>query len=165
MGNFFSEPSSIWFLIGFIALAVEAFVLGLSSGLLLFGGLAALLTGALFTAGVLDGHAFGIAPLAVTGIGSGLLALLLWRPLKALQNRKGEMYQENNSDFVGLKFSLPTELSHQSPGVHSYSGIDWKVELDASTTKPVPAGQRLEVVRVRVGCFTVKPIATDGASP
>ena len=159
MEEILNNPSSIWFLIGFIALIVEAFILGLSSGLLLFGGLAALVTGLLFSLGVLEGSAFALAPLATTGVLTGILAVLLWKPLKALQNRKGDMYQENNSDFVGLKLTLEMDLSLKNPGTVSYSGINWKVEIEPEFEEVVPAGDMVEVTRVRVGGFTVKPVS------
>jgi membrane protein implicated in regulation of membrane protease activity len=157
MEELLNSPATLWFLIGFLALIIEAVVLGMSSGLLLFGGLSALITGLLFTLGILGGGAFGIEALATFGIGSGLLTLLLWKPLKALQNRKGDMYQENNSDFVGLKFKLESDIDQNTDSSVAYSGINWKVRLDPDLNDPIPAGETVEVSRVRVGVFMVKP--------
>ena len=79
-----TNQSAFWFSIGFILLAVEILALGMSTGVVLFAGVGALLTGVLMWAGVIpETWPVGIA---CFGIASGVSAAVLWKPLLRFQN-------------------------------------------------------------------------------
>ncbi|OAN17754.1 hypothetical protein A3K86_02210 [Photobacterium jeanii] len=141
-------------IIGLIVLSVEAFVLGLSTIALLAVGVAAVIAGALAWIGVIPETWLSLV--STTGIGAGVLTLLLWKPLKRLQNSKVE---PNNvhSDFIGLTFTLTAPLSLNADPVYvKHSGIQWQLLLDPqSEEQTLPQGSQVKVVGVAVGKFTV----------
>lgn len=148
-----NHQSEFWLVIGFIMLAIEV-VTGLTIGIFLFGGLAAIATGLLMTFGILP-HTW-IAGVASTGICSGVITTLLWKPLKKLQGDKPSG-KDNSSDFIGHEFVLENDISASQPGSTSYSGITWKVMIDKQAgTDHIKAGQTVSVSSVDVGVFKVK---------
>lgn len=148
---------AFWFLLGFLLLAVEILAFGFSSGVLLFGSVGALITGALMWAGWLPANwLFGIAAFAVASAAS---AALLWFPLKRMQSG-AELGQDRSSDLIGHTFRLDSSLSHTQQASTRYSGITWRVELsDASTRQEVAAGERVRVDSLGAGYFRVVPDA------
>jgi hypothetical protein len=150
-----SHQSEFWLLLGFMLLVVEV-VTGFTTGVFLFAGLGALTSGALIGFGILPES--WIAGLACTGISSGLITVILWRPLKKLQNNKPAS-KDDSSDLVGYEFTLQSELSKTQTGSISYSGINWKVEIDHKINiDNIAAGQRVKVSSVDVGLFRVIPV-------
>lgn len=144
-----------WLLCGFILLAIEAAAFGFTSGVLLFTGIGALLTGALMMMGLLPiGWSAGVASSALL---SGISAGLLWRPLKRLQNQTPDD-RNTSSDFVGHSFELKEEITKTKPGSTRYSGIEWQVKIDEHETEAqsMAQGRRVIVTSVDVGCFHVK---------
>lgn len=63
-------------------------------------------------------------------------------PLKRMQD-SGAPKQQQSSDLIGYEFVLQQDVTPSQPGQHRYSGIDWKVELDASADEKLNAGQRV----------------------
>ncbi|WP_120511523.1 NfeD family protein [Photobacterium salinisoli] len=160
MADFFGlSPAQLTIVIGLILLAVEVWMLGLSTIVLLALGVSAILTGTLALVGVVPETMTALV--AVSGIGAGVLTLLLWKPLK--RSQKAEKPKQNiSSDFIGLTFRLDAALSHEQPGTVKYSGISWKLVLSSDYNGgPVEKGQQVEVVAVDVGRFTVKPVNHD----
>jgi len=51
---------------------------------------------------------------------------------------------------------LQQDVTALQPGQHRYSGVDWKVELDADAGDQLNAGQRVVVTSVDAGIFRVK---------
>jgi len=147
-----SHQLEFWLVFGFAMLSIEI-VTGFSSGIFLFAGLGALMTGGLIYFSVLPET--WIAGVASTGICSGLITLLLWKPLKKLQD-DSPIVKDNSSDLVGHEFVLDSDITVNQPGSTSYSGITWKVELDQnSAIDIIKAGQRVSVSSVEVGVFKV----------
>ena len=67
--------------------------------------------------------------------------------------------QSQSSDLIGYEFVLQEDVSSTSPGQHRYSGVDWKIELDASAdVDSLSAGQRVVVASVDAGIFRVKSV-------
>jgi len=133
-------------------LAIEV-VTGFATGVLLFVGLGALTAGLLLAFAVLPET--WIAGISCTGVSSGLIAALLWRPLRSLQGDRPPQ-KDNSSDLVGHEFLLESEISINHPGTISYSGIDWKVMIDKTAgVEVIHAGQRVSVTSVDVGVFNV----------
>ena len=148
-----SHQSEFWLVFGFVMLAIEV-VTGFTVGVFLFGGLGALMTGLLMSVGVLPET--WIAGIACTGISSGVITSLLWKPLKKLQGDR-PAGKDNSSDLVGHEFVVDSELTVNKPGSTNYSGITWKVEIDKDAgIDIIEAGKRVTVVSVEVGVFKVK---------
>ena len=142
-----------WLMCGFVMLSLEV-VTGFTTGIFLFGGMAALATGGLMSVGVLPQNL--VAGISCTGIGSGLIALSLWKPLKKLQGNRSAQ-KDNSSDLVGYTFVLESDISETNPGVTEYSGVTWTVEIDQGAgVDALTAGQNVSVSSVDVGVFKVR---------
>ena len=149
-----THQSGFWVALGFAMLASEVLLFGFTTIILLFAGIGALITGLLMSAGVLPET--WIAGVSSLGISTGIVSVLLWKPLSKMQNGHVPK-RSNSSDLIGHEFVLQEDISHTNTGSHRYSGVDWKVELDASAgVDSLSAGQRVAVVSVDVGIFRVK---------
>lgn len=150
------NQATIWLALGFLLLAIEAIAFGFASGVLLFGSLGALLTGALLWLSIVP-DSF-IAAVACFAVSTALLALVLWGPLKRLQSG-AELGHDRSSDLIGHSFMLSSDASHDSPGVQKYSGINWRVEPAQNLSNvTLGAGTRVVVSAVSVGVFYVEPL-------
>ncbi len=148
-----SNMSGFWITLGFAMLAAEVLLFGFTTIIFLFAGLGALAAGLLMSAGVIPET--WIAGTASFGIATGLSSAILWKPLKAMQDKSAPP-QKPTSDIVGLEFVLTEDISHTSTGSHRYSGIEWKVEIDASSgLNEIAKGERVIVVSVDVGVLRV----------
>lgn len=142
-----------WIALGFILLVLEVLLFGFTTIIFFFAGLGALITGLAMNLGLLPET--WIAGVSCFGVTTGLLSLLLWKPLMNLQG-KGAPAVKPTSDFVGYEFVLQQDVTRVTPGKQRYSGVDWKVELDADTSEQLPAGQRVVVTSVDAGIFRVR---------
>ena len=135
---------------GIVALAVEVAVLGFATFILFFLGLGLLLTGLMmqFSWLAVDiNHAMW--SVSIITLGS---ALLLWKPLRRMQNKPDNNKIE--SDFAQETFQLTGDVDSESNDVlYSYSGINWKVRSRSPLTK----GQWVKVVETAVGVLWVEP--------
>ena len=148
-----SHQAEFWLMFGFAMLAIEV-VTGFTTGVFLFAGLGALTTGMLMSFGVLPET--WIAGVSCTGISTGIITSLLWKPLKNLQGDRPRE-KDNSSDLVGHEFVVETDIAVNKPGSTNYSGISWKVEIDKDAgIDSIEAGQRVSVSSVEVGVFKVK---------
>lgn len=148
-----SHQAEFWLLFGFTMLVIEV-VTGFTTGVFLFAGLGALTTGALMSFGVLPET--WIAGVSCTGISSGIITSLLWKPLKNLQGDR-PTEKDNSSDLIGHEFVVESDIAVNKPGSTNYSGISWKVEIDKDADiDSIEAGQRVSVSSVEVGVFKVK---------
>ena len=155
MDSLFSNQATLWLALGFLLLAIEAVAFGFGSGLLLFGSLGAIVTGALvwFTL-VPDNFVSAVACFAIS---TTLVTLILWKPLKRLQSG-AELGHDRSSDLIGHNFILSTDINQDLPGNQKYSGINWRVEpAEELTDKFIAAGTRVSVTAVSVGVFYVEP--------
>lgn len=139
--------ANVLIIIGLGLLAIEVGVLGFSVMVLFFIGLGCLLSGILFFVGVLPETV--VSALTSVAILSFLSAVVLWKPLKKLQNEVVE--SDVKGDLIGHSFILEKDISSQEHGVHNYSGIEWKIKSD----DPICAGTEVEVIRADVGEFKV----------
>ena len=148
-----SHQAEFWLVLGFVMLAIEV-VTGFTTGVFLFAGLGALTTGALMSFAVLPET--WIAGVSCTGISSGIITSLLWKPLKNLQD-DSPIEKDNSSDLIGHEFIVESDIAVNKPGSTNYSGITWKVEIDKDAgINTIQAGQRVSVSSVEVGVFKVK---------
>lgn len=152
------HQEAFWFAAGFALLVLEALAFGFTSGVVLFAGIGALLTGLLLWAGLLpQGWGAGIGSF---GLCSALSAALLWKPLLKLQNDKELPAHDLSSDFIGHEFRLEQAISHATPGKTRYSGIEWRVEIDESAgVDRIEAGSRVAVASLDAGVFRVRPVS------
>lgn len=145
--------SGFWFGVGFLLLAIEILVFGFGSGVLLFGGIGALITGALIYFNVIP--AVWLPSIASFTLASAASAALLWIPFKKLQSGS-ELGNDQSSDLIGHTFRLESALTRTSPAKTRYSGVDWRVEFsdDAIGDKLEP-GTQVAVKAVNAGIFYV----------
>jgi membrane protein implicated in regulation of membrane protease activity len=149
------HQSGFWIATGFALLAAEVLLFGFTTIVLLFAGLGAIITGLAMMSGVLpDTWTAGIA---CFGISTGIVSAVLWRPLKNMQD-VGTPQRQQSSDLIGHEFVLQQEVTVTHPGQHRYSGVDWKVELDASAGDRLSAGQKVAITSIDAGVFRVKPV-------
>ena len=148
-----NHQSEFWIIFGFTLLVLEV-VTGLTTGVLLFGGLGGLIAGLLMLIGIVPET--WTAGVATTGISSGIIAALLWKPLRNLQGGR-EPEKDDSSDLIGYEFIIEQDVDLLKPGSKRYSGIEWRVEIakDAGA-KEISAGERVIVTSVDVGVFRVK---------
>tara|TARA_R110000737_G_scaffold56061_5_gene80092 strand:- start:2109 stop:2561 length:453 start_codon:yes stop_codon:yes gene_type:complete len=135
--------------VGLILLVIEIAVLGFSTFVLFFVGGAAVITGLLMQMGVVEDTNLN-ATLYVS-LFTALLAVFLWKPLKNMQ--KDVDPKKASNDLIGLTFIVATDISAEKPGMHRYSGINWRVV----SQDPIASGTKVEVIAVDVGQFTIKP--------
>lgn len=135
-------------IVGLTLLVIEVLVLGFSTFVLFFVGLAAVITGGLLYMGVLPDSM--LSALSSIGALTGLLAIFLWRPLKSMQGKVER--KKVTSDLVGHSFFLNEAVSMHNNPVYQYSGIDWRL----SSQKELSAGTEVEVTEVSVGKFVIQ---------
>ncbi|MGB5398098.1 MAG: NfeD family protein [Gammaproteobacteria bacterium] len=151
-----ANQSGFWIAAGFAMLAAEVLLFGFTTIIFLFAGIGALVTGLLMMFGVLaETWTVGIASF---GISTGIVSLLLWKPLRKLQDSRAPV-QQQSSDLVGYEFVLQEDISQTHPGTYRYSGINWKVEVDPSSPHDnLSARERVRVVSLDAGVFRVKSV-------
>jgi membrane protein implicated in regulation of membrane protease activity len=135
-------------IVGLALLVIEVVVLGFSTFVLFFVGLAAVITGGLMSTGVLPDSM--LSALSSIGVLTALLAIFLWRPLKSMQNNVER--KKVTSDLVGHSFILNDAVSMSSNPVYRYSGIDWQL----SSENELSVGTLVEVTGVAVGKFIIQ---------
>jgi len=146
-----------WFLLGFLLLGIEIVAFGMASGVLLFAGIGALMTGGLLWSGIVPETWIG--SLATFSICTLASAALLWQPLKRIQAGSGNSPQPT-SDLIGYTFRLEQEVTRSAPGQIRYSGVQWRVEIDhAAGVEIIADGELVEVVTVDAGLFRVRPVS------
>ena len=142
--------SEILIVAGLILLAIEILVLGFSTFVLFFLGLSAVLVGGLVWAGVLAPTL--VTTLAALAIATVVLAAMLWKPLKRLQNNIHATVV--TSDLVGTQFTMPCDVKQGEQVDYRYSGISWKVSANCDLQK----GQQVRVIDLQVGHLVVTPV-------
>jgi membrane protein implicated in regulation of membrane protease activity len=150
-----THQSGFWIATGFVLLAAEVLLFGFTTIVFLFAGLGALITGVAMMFDLLPQT--WSAGIACFGISTGLTGTLLWKPLKRMQDSSAPK-QQHSSDLIGYEFVLEQDVTSLQPGQYRYSGIDWKVELDAGAEEKLNTGQRVRVTSVDVGVFRVKAV-------
>ncbi len=151
--------AGFWFALGFVLMAIEILAFAFGSGVLLFGSLGALITGALVYFGVLPDN--WLVSIGAFALASAASALVLWGPLKRMQSGS-ELGSDRSSDLIGHTFALPDDLSVNKSLTTRYSGIDWRVELDSKeSAQTLASGTRVQVTAVNAGVFYVRGLVED----
>ncbi len=149
--DFFANnlPQSL-FVIGLILLVIEVAVLGFSTFVLFFVGLASMATGALVYVGVIPDNLLSAS--FSTGLLTMLIALLLWKPLKRMQSKVSR--KKAKSEFTDHQFVLKEPVSPTLSPKHHYSGVEWSLVSE----EPIEAGTRVEVIEAEVGILHIRAI-------
>ncbi|MDX2370726.1 MAG: NfeD family protein [Colwellia sp.] len=152
MEYFLENPDHLWYLIAGISFVVELSIMGLS-GPLLFFAIGSLITGVLVSIGVVDGWQ---SEILTVGLLTALVAVILWKPLKSLQNSKGKT--DNSSDMIGLQVLVSTEVT-MTTGSIRYSGINWQARLAEDVSiESISAESQCEIVAITGNIMLVKPL-------
>lgn len=148
-----SHQAEFWMVIGFALLAAEVLT-GFTVGVFLFAGIGAIVSGSLMSFGVIAET--WVAGISCTGISTGVITALLWKPLKNLQGDR-PIEKDNSSDLIGHTFVIVNKITTTNPGTTNYSGISWRVEIDKDAgVDVIDAGKHVTVSSVEVGVFKVK---------
>jgi membrane protein implicated in regulation of membrane protease activity len=152
MEYFLENPDHLWYLIAGISFVVELSIMGLS-GPLLFFAIASLTTGILVSTGIIEGWQSEV--LAV-GVLTAIVAAILWKPLKSLQNSKEKT--DNSSDMVGLKVVVSADITATTGSIR-YSGINWQARLaDDVDVASISEQSQCQIVAITGNIMLVKPI-------
>jgi len=152
MQYFLENPAHLWYLIAGVSFVIELSVMGLS-GPLLFFALASLVTGILVSLGVVGGWQ---SEILTVGLLSALIAVILWKPLKSLQNAKEKT--DNSSDMIGLEVAASSDISKTSGSIR-YSGIDWQARLvDDANVDVISDSSQCTIIAITGNIMLVKAI-------
>jgi membrane protein implicated in regulation of membrane protease activity len=144
----FNNLAESLLILGIFLLVIEVAVFGFSTFVLFFVGCGALVTSALLYVGIIPDTL--LAAMFTTGLLTGLSAVMLWKPLKNMQNNVDTT--KAKSDLVGHRFVLVEDVALELIPEYHYSGINWKLK----SRENLVAGTQVEVVQVDVGVFHIK---------
>jgi len=152
MEYFLENPAHLWYFIAGISFVIELSIMGLS-GPLLFFALASLTTGIMVNIGFIEGWQ---SEVLTVGLLTALIAAVLWKPLKSLQNSKRKT--DDSSDMIGLKVPVSSEINSMSGSVR-YSGIDWQARLaDEVDVDSIKEQSQCQIVAITGNTMLVKPV-------
>ncbi|PSV96036.1 NfeD family protein [Photobacterium iliopiscarium] len=137
-------------ILGLLTLIIEVLILGCSTFVLLFFGIAMLFTSGLIYMGMIEAN--WISTILTLAIITLALAIVLWKPLKKLQNKPSKT--DIKSDFAVITFKLEKDLSPSERYTFNYSGIQWQIKSETQIEK----GVMVEVIKKEVGVLWVKPV-------
>jgi len=152
MQIFLESHQLIWFAIAGLSLVVELGVMGLS-GPLLFFALASIITGILISLGLVEGWQ---SEVLVVGLLTAVIAVVLWRPLKAMQNSRSKT--DDSSDMIGLQVPAFDDITKDAGSIR-YSGINWNARLAEDADVDVIESNRICTIAAVTGTtMLVKPV-------
>lgn len=134
--------------IGLALLAIEIIVLGFSTFVLFFVGVAAVLSGLLMYLGAIP--EMTSAAIWSVGLLTAITAVISWKPLRNMQNDVEDKRAEG--DLVGHSFVLADDVSSSQHPTYRYSGVDWQLK----SAGEIKAGTEVEVTQTDVGIFHIK---------
>ncbi|MDK2597229.1 NfeD family protein [Pseudoalteromonas obscura] len=135
---------------GLLALSIEVIILGFSTFVLFFLGLSLVASGTFMYFGLVEPNLLNAA--WINGILTAVLALLLWKPLKAMQAQQDTKPVE--SDFAEISFTLEQDLTESNQVHYQYSGIQWQIKSKSD----LPKGTHVKVIEKSVGILWVTPV-------
>ncbi|MBT7444963.1 MAG: NfeD family protein [Methylococcales bacterium] len=148
---FTDHHDQLLYLLAGISLVIELTVLGMS-GPLLFFAIACFITAILSGYGVVTGWENEVLSV---GVLTGIITLLLWKPLKQFQNSGGG--PDTSSDMIGQKVPSTTDITATGGSIR-YSGINWNARLDTEHNSAIiEAGALCEITKVDGNLMVVKP--------
>ncbi|NQZ25520.1 MAG: NfeD family protein [Colwellia sp.] len=152
MQTFLENHQLIWYAIAGLSLVLELGLMGLS-GPLLFFAIASAITGVLISLGLIDGWQ---SEILVVGVLSAVITLLLWKPLKKMQNSRSKT--DNSSDMIGLQVQVSDDITKASGSIR-YSGINWPARLaDDVNIELIENNSQCTIVAITGNTMLVAPI-------
>ncbi|MDW6004797.1 NfeD family protein [Vibrio mangrovi] len=139
--------------LGLVLLAIEVWVLGLSTFVLLFMGIGLLLTSLSMYIGWIP-ITWQWALIATT-LYTLLTGAVLWPVFKRAQ--KTPEHKTVQSDLIGHSFFLPEDTAPDKPASYRFSGIEWRL----ITSEPLAKGTLVEVVSLQVGELFIRAKESD----
>ncbi|WCN09818.1 NfeD family protein [Marinomonas mediterranea] len=134
-------------IMGIALLVIEILVLGFSTFVLFFVGVAMIITSLLVYVDIVpETWTASVLTIAILSV---ILSAALWRPFKKMQGKVD--HTPVKSDFVGHVFILEADIGPTSPGSYQYSGITWKIVSESELS----AGTKVEVTEAQVGVMYV----------
>ncbi|WP_333797004.1 NfeD family protein [Rheinheimera sp.] len=118
-------------------------------------GIASFLAATLLSLGILpDSWPAMLTALAISTL---LLALLLWKPLRKLQQGHVRLTESPAiSDFVGSRLTLSADAGKSHSSTVQFSGLSWQLKLSPDCpTDTLPAGTEVEITSATVGLLLV----------
>jgi membrane protein implicated in regulation of membrane protease activity len=153
MEYFLENSHHLWYLIAGISFVIELSIMGLS-GPLFFFAIASLVTGVLVNSGLISGWE---SQLLSVGVLSAITAVILWKPLKKLQNDKESIDQ--SSDMIGLKVPASADITSTAGSIR-YSGINWQARLaEDCHVASIDENSQCEIVEITGNTMLVKPLS------
>lgn len=140
--------SNVLIATGIGALIVDMVFFGFGTFILIFLGGSLLISGLAMLVGILPSTMD--AALWSNAILTAILGVLLWKPLRRIQNKNGS--KQITNDFASDPFVLKQDVDIQGLTEHMYSGVRWKLR----SHQPISQGTLVEVVKVEVGSLWVK---------
>lgn len=151
MSWFLENLPQILLVAGLALLIMDALIFGFSTFIFTFLGGSLLITGVTMWLGLLP--ATWVAAVWSNALVTTALALLLWKPLRRLQNQPTTTAIHN--DFARQQWLLAEDVDMQGLSTHAYSGVQWKLKSE----QPISAGTLVEVFKSDVGVLWVRPVA------
>lgn len=152
MQYFFENHDHFWYVIAGICFVIELSIMGLS-GPLLFFAIASTITGILVSLGLIGGWE---SEILTVGVLSALIAGVLWKPLKKLQNPVSRT--DDSSDMIGLQVPVSVAVNATSGSIR-YSGINWNAQLASDANiDSIEQGSQCKIVAISGNTMLVKPI-------
>lgn len=152
MEYFLENPDHLWYLIAGVSFVVELSIMGLS-GPLLFFAIASLVTGILVSFDIISGWQ---SEILTVGLVTALVAAILWRPLKSLQNSKDKT--DDSSDMIGLQVPASADIT-MTQGSIRYSGINWNARLvDNCSVEKISDQSMCIIVAISGNTMLVSPV-------
>lgn len=153
MESFAGHHYLIWYALAGICFMIELGVMGLS-GPLLFFGLASIFTGVLVHVGLVEAWQNQVL---TVGILTAIITVLLWKPLKKVQNTRGKT--DDSSDMIGIQVPVIDDITG-TEGTIRYSGVNWHARLaDDAEVDVIKNNKICLIVAVTGTTMLVKPVA------
>lgn len=149
-----AHPAQALLAAGLFLAALDMLLFGFATLVLTLLGIGLFITGVVIHFGWIGTDLLTVL-LSVT-IFTLLFGLLLWKPLKQLQEQRN--IHQVESDLIGLRFTLADDIDPEKVGKYHYSGIDWQL----ITEHPIRKGSQVEVVELQVGVMKVVQAKTFG---
>jgi len=152
MAQLLEHHQFIWYALAGISLVLELGIMGLS-GPLFFFAIASAITGFLVSFGIIDGWAIEVL---TVGLLSAVIALIMWKPLKKLQNTRSKT--DESSDMIGLQVTVVVDISKASGSIR-YSGLNWNARLaEEANVEVIESNQVCVIAAITGTTMLVKPI-------
>ena len=138
-----------FFILGLILLIIDLLFIGVN--VLVFIGLGAISTSLIAFLGVFpENDSTFMYLIGVWGISSAAITALLWKPMKALQNKTYK--SDTSSDIIGKNLKITSPTTKTVEGKVRFSGVDWNAKADPDFIREndiLEKGMEVEVTQVR----------------